>query len=172
MAVYVRLLQGGAPAHGRVPAHTPEWSNFRAADPGQPSGALPEVDDQVLVSFETGDPQGASVGGWARAEGLEVAWDVPPYAQTAAGAALGAEIEFTRPDPRGAEIADLRVRLHDVRIVRSEHVLRAGGGAPLTRMAVACSRITLAGAPKSAPDVSHQVRARAAGVPAQAPRAR
>ena len=104
-----------------------------------------------------------SLGSWAKVQGLDVTWDAPSYApKNVRHATLVAQIEFTRPGRGGGEITDLSVQLHDVRIVRSEHTWQAGRVVPVERLLIACSKITLAGAPKSAPDVSHQVRARAA----------
>jgi hypothetical protein len=164
MPTYFRFLQNGVPVShaARTGAHTPEWTNFRSGDPGRPSGAIPEVDDEVLVGFVVGDRPSASLGSWAKVDGLEVTWDVPSCAPKKVGpATLVAEIEFTRRDRGGGEITDLSVRLHDVRIVRSERTWPAGRVIPVERMLIACSKMTLPGAPKSAPDISHQVRARA-----------
>jgi hypothetical protein len=166
MPIYIRFLQNGVPISdtARSGAHTPEWTNFKGADPGRARAAIPEVDDEVLVGFVVSDRPSASLGSWAKVQGLDVTWDVPSYAPKKLGrATLVAQIEFTPPDRGGGEIADLRVQLHDVRIVRSEHTLQAGRITPVERMLIACSKMTLLGAPKSAPDISHQVRARAGG---------
>ena len=164
MPTYFRFLQNGVPISGtaRSGAHTPEWTNLKGADPGRARGAIPEVDDEVLVGFVVSDRPNESLGSWAKVQGLDVTWDAPSYAEERRPRDLVAQIEFTRPGRGGGEITNLNVQLHDVRIVRSEHTWQAGRVVPVERLLIACSKITLAGAPKSAPDVSHQVRARAA----------
>ncbi|GLQ55560.1 hypothetical protein [Devosia nitrariae] len=165
MPVYIRFQRNGMSIPGTMwsSVHTPGWTDFRDSDPEPARGAIPEVGDEVLVGFETSEVPSTSLGSWAKAEGLDVAWNVPSYApREGRSAILTTEIEFTQPDRLGREIADLRVKLHDVRIVRSEHISRAGGVVPAKRMVIACSRMTQAGMPKSAPDISHQVRARVA----------
>ena len=87
---------------------------------------------------------------------------------------LVAEVDFTAA---GGRAADLRVLMHDVRVVR----YRRSANAPALRttnvlasstygrgvyllstghIAIAYSRMTHAGAPASAPDISHDVRGR------------
>ena len=83
-------------------------------------------------------------------------------AQTYNPAILIAQIAFTRADRSGGEITDLRVQLHGVQVVRSERAVLAGRAAPVERIAIRYSKMTQTGAPESAPDVSHQVRARVA----------
>jgi len=165
MPVYIRFLQNGVPIRGtaRSGAHTPDWTNLRGATPRQAGEVIPEVGDEVLVGFVTNDRPSTFLGSWAKVEGLAVTFDRPEQAPKRGGTAtLTAQIDFTKSDRSGSEITDLRVQLHDVRIVRSEHTSQAGRFMPVERMLIACSKITLAGTPKSAPDISHQVRARAA----------
>jgi hypothetical protein len=165
MPVYIRFLQNGVPVSGTVRsgAHTPDWTNLRSATPRQASEAIPEVGDEVLVGFEAHDHPSTSLGSWAKVEGLAVTFNRPEHAPKKGGPAiLTAQIEFTQTDRSGSEIADLRVQLHDVRIVRSEYTSQAGSVMPVERMVIAGGKMTLAGTPESAPDISHQVQARVA----------
>lgn len=165
MPVSIRFLQNGMPIPGtvRTGAHTPDWTNPRSGDPGRARNSIPEVGDEVLVGFETSDHSSTSLGSWTKVDGLAVSFEPPQRGSKKGGPAiLTAQVDFTRSDRSGSEITDLRVQLHDVRIVRCEHISRAGGVMPVERMVIACSKMTLADTPKSAPDISHQVRARVA----------
>lgn len=163
MPVYIRILQNGIPIPGTVRsgAHTPERTDLRSASPGPSPKAFPEVGDEVLVAFETNDRSSVSLGSWAKADGLDVTFELPE-SRTGGPAGLAAQINITRLDRSGREITELRVQLHDVRVVHSEHAPRAGRIGPVERTVIACSKMTAAGMLKSAPDISCQVREKVA----------
>lgn len=164
MPVRLRFQQNATliPGVARTGAHTPDWSDPRIGDPGTARNAIPEVGDEILVGFETSDHPSASLGSWAKLDGLDVSWHPAPRAQTKGPANLTGEIVFTRSGQRGSEVADLRVQLHDIRILSSERVSRAGSLKPVERIVIACSKMTPAGTPRSASDISQQVRAKVA----------
>lgn len=73
---------------------------------------------------------------------------------------IAAQVDFTRTHGRDGEITDLRILIHNVRIVRHERVARPGRATPVERMVLRYSKMTRAGGPKLSPDISHEVRAR------------
>ncbi|HJQ56222.1 MAG TPA: hypothetical protein VJ890_04915 [Vineibacter sp.] len=73
---------------------------------------------------------------------------------------IAAELNFTRLHG-GREISELRALLHNVRILHRQSIVRPGGGTSAEKIVMTYTRMTRAGAPESAPDISLQAKARA-----------
>jgi type VI protein secretion system component Hcp len=181
MPIYMRILQNGTPIPATTGSAHKNGMEILGIAWGSPSMA-PSVNEVVVTKeFDAGSPKlfRPSTGDTlnltnARSSGpaarqltsghrftLGRHFDADaPSRNDPDRPVLIAQIAFTRADRSGGEITDLRVQLHGVQIVRSEHAVQAGRAAPVERIAIRYSKMTQAGVPESAPDVSHQVRAR------------
>jgi hypothetical protein len=74
---------------------------------------------------------------------------------------ITAELDFTQTDGKGGEVTALRMLVHGVRIVSYEPVVRtsSAGNVAMEKIVIAHEGMTRAGASRSSPDMTHQVRA-------------
>lgn len=153
MPIYMRFMQNGI--SGAVGSRASGWEKSQEFRSGQSRWV--QVD---YMSWST--PSDTVVSIAISKEFDSVPPKLAPYKNDPDHPVLIAQIAFTRAGHGGGEIADLRVQLHGVRIVRSERAVLAGRAAPFERIVIRYSRMTQAGAPETAPDISHQARARVA----------
>jgi hypothetical protein len=158
MTAYIRFLRNGTPIPGgvRTGAHA-GWSELLGFSMGGRTSASLNRTVQIKTFACPSDPvtplqpSGVSMG--------KVSWSDGGVMFQPGGAAgrpddIAAEVDFTAA---GGTAAGLRVRIHGIRIVRSQ---RTANGPGFESFTFNYSRITFASAPASAPDISQLVRAR------------
>jgi hypothetical protein len=98
---------------------------------------------------------------WASAERVPAFWILTRNMDgVAQGAAFTAEFDFTRAVGQGMSFTDLRILMHDMRIIRYDRGLDPDSKTPVEIAEVVYARMTPPGAAISSLDITQQVRSR------------